>query len=107
MQTQQQQLQPSVAEQSTKVIEKPMDRVDGRAKVTGATKYAADFPVPDVAHAVTVPSTIANGRIRSIDTSAASKLPGVLTVLTHENAPKLNPVSMEHQPGKPGQTFLP
>jgi xanthine dehydrogenase YagR molybdenum-binding subunit len=72
------------------VIGKPLDRVDGRAKVTGAAKYSAEFQIPNMAHAFLVQSTIAKGRIRAIDTSAAEKSPGVLGILTHKNAPKLN-----------------
>lgn len=66
-----------------------MDRTDGRLKVTGAARYAAEFPMKNLAHAVVVRSTIARGRIQSIDTSAAEKSPGVLAVITHLNAPKL------------------
>ena len=62
-------------------------RVDGIAKVTGAAKYAAEFNVPDLAHASLVCSTIAKGRITRIDTGAATRVKGVLTVLTHENRP--------------------
>src|SRR5205085_72063 len=74
------------------VIGRPLNRVDGRLKVTGGARYAAEFPLENMAHAVLVSSTIANGRIRSFDTSAAKKVPGVLAIITHENAPKLQPV---------------
>ena len=66
-----------------------MDRVDGRLKVTGGARYSAEFPAAGLAHAVIVQSTVARGRITRIDTSAAEKVPGVLRVLTHENAPRL------------------
>ncbi|HWE04571.1 MAG TPA: xanthine dehydrogenase family protein molybdopterin-binding subunit [Tepidisphaeraceae bacterium] len=89
------------------LIGKPVDRVDGRQKVTGSARYAADFPMKDVVHAVAFQSTIARGRITGIDASHALKRPGVIAVLTHENMPRLYPVSMEHNPGRPGQTFLP
>lgn len=71
-------------------IGKPVERVDGRLKVTGGARYAAEFKVANLAHAVLVMSTIASGRIRSIDTEAALSAPGVLAVITHENAPRLN-----------------
>lgn len=71
-------------------IGKPVERVDGRLKVTGGARYAAEFKVANLAHAVLVMSTIASGRIRSIDTKAALSAPGVLAVITHENAPRLN-----------------
>jgi xanthine dehydrogenase YagR molybdenum-binding subunit len=64
-------------------------RVDGRAKVTGAAKYAAEFDAPDLAHASVVGSTIAKGSIRRIDIDAARRVPGVLAVLTHQNRPPL------------------
>ncbi len=67
----------------------PTSRIDGRAKVTGAAKYAAEVNVPDLAHASIVCSTIAKGRVAQIDTSAAMGVEGVLTVLTHENRPPM------------------
>ena len=67
----------------------PLNRVDGRLKVTGGAKYAAEFAVPDVAHAVIVTSTIAKGRVQHMDTAAAERAPGVLAVLTPQNAPRL------------------
>src|SRR2546423_7542505 len=74
------------------VVGQPLDRVDGRLKVTGGARYAADYPLENMAHAVLLSSSIANGRIKSFDTSAAEKVPGVLHIMTHENAPKLKPV---------------
>jgi xanthine dehydrogenase YagR molybdenum-binding subunit len=72
-------------------VGQPMDRVDGRLKVTGGARYSAEMPVTGVQHAVIVASTEASGRITRIDTSEAEKLPGVVKVLTHLNAPKLPP----------------
>ncbi len=71
-------------------IGRPVERVDGRLKVTGGARYAAEFKTANLAHAVLVMSTIASGRICSIDTEAALSAPGVLAVITHENAPRLN-----------------
>ena len=62
-------------------------RVDGRAKVTGAAKYAAEYDAPEIAYGSVVTSTIAKGRIARIDTSDAMRVAGVLAVLTHENRP--------------------
>lgn len=67
----------------------PMERVEGRDKVTGSAAYTADHSIPDVAHAVMVTSAIAHGRVELIDVEAAEAVPGVLTVLTHENAPRV------------------
>ena len=53
----------------------PRDRVDGRAKVTGAARYAAENNLSDLVHAVVVSAAIPAGTIRSIDTSAAKKAP--------------------------------
>jgi xanthine dehydrogenase YagR molybdenum-binding subunit len=71
------------------VIGESITRVDGRVKVMGAAKYAAEFQIPQLAYAVMVTSTIANGRIQRMDTAAAQRSPGVLTVMTPANAPKL------------------
>src|SRR5438093_9200950 len=68
---------------------KPTSRVDGRAKVTGAAQYAAEYQVADLVHGFVVSSTIARGRITRIDPAEALALPGVLQVFTHENAPRL------------------
>ena len=64
-------------------------RVDGRAKVTGAAKYAAEFNVPGLAHGSVVTSTIAKGRIARLDASQALLVAGVIDVLTHENRPRM------------------
>jgi xanthine dehydrogenase YagR molybdenum-binding subunit len=64
-------------------------RVDGRAKVTGAAKYAAEFDAPGLLHACVVASTIAKGRIARIDASEALSVDGVLDVLTHRNRPPM------------------
>ena len=66
-----------------------MSRVDGRLKVTGAAKYSAEYQVKDLSYGVLVGSTIAKGTIRSIDTKAAERAPGVLAVITHTNCPKV------------------
>ncbi|MBW4498899.1 MAG: xanthine dehydrogenase family protein molybdopterin-binding subunit [Scytonema hyalinum WJT4-NPBG1] len=67
----------------------PVDRVDGRLKVTGSATYAAEPKIENLAYAVLVQSAIANGRIRDIDTRDAERAPGVLAVVTHRNAPQL------------------
>lgn len=72
-----------------KPIGEPLSRIDGRQKVTGAARYSGDVKPPNLLHGVLVTSTVASGRIRQIDTAAALKVPGVVSVMTHENAPKL------------------
>ncbi len=69
----------------TDYIGQPTSRVDGRAKVTGAAKYAGEFNAPGLTYGVVVCSTIAKGKITAIDASAALALEGVLKVFTHEN----------------------
>jgi xanthine dehydrogenase YagR molybdenum-binding subunit len=64
-------------------------RIDGRAKVTGDAKYAAEYNFPGLAHGYVVDATIPRGRITSIDTSAALRVGGVLDVLTHEHRPPM------------------
>jgi len=64
-------------------------RVDGRPKVTGAAKYAAEFNTAGLAHASVVTSTIAKGRIALIDASEALSVAGVIDVLTHQNRPSM------------------
>ena len=66
-----------------------MSRVDGVAKVTGAAKYAVEFPVNNTAYGFIVQSEIAKGAIKMIDTSEAEKASGVIKIFTHLNAPKL------------------
>ncbi len=67
----------------------PIDRVDGRQKVTGAAKYSAEYNVPGVTYGVLISSTIAKGTIKNIDTRAAEKAPGVLAVISHLNMPAI------------------
>jgi len=70
----------------------PLNRIDGAQKVTGAAKYAYEYPLEGVTYVFPVQSTIARGRVSSIDASAARALPGVIAVLSHENAPRLAPL---------------
>ncbi|HEY3594967.1 MAG TPA: hypothetical protein VGL13_13880, partial [Polyangiaceae bacterium] len=71
------------------VVGKPFDRIDGRLKVSGKAAYSAEIRVANIAYAAVVSSTIANGRVREIDTRGAERAPGVLAVLTPQNTPKL------------------
>ena len=67
------------------VIGAELPRIDGPLKTTGRAQYAADFSFPNMAYAIPVCATIANGRIRSLDTSVAEAMSGVLLVLRHGN----------------------
>src|ERR1700722_12369072 len=67
-------------------IGKPTERYDGPAKAMGKGKYTADINLPGMLYARLVDATIPHGRILSIDTSAAEKLPGVRAVHVIEHA---------------------
>jgi xanthine dehydrogenase YagR molybdenum-binding subunit len=71
------------------MIGQPIDRLDGRLKVTGGARYAAEYRVPNVVHAVLVQSTIAAGSIAGFDLQDAKGMPGVLAIITPDNAGKL------------------
>ena len=79
----------------------PLDRLDGRAKVTGSAPFSAEYPVADLHHAALAHSTISKGVIKSINTSAAEGAPGVIKVITHLNAPAMKvpkPMSAQGEP---------
>src|SRR3954471_20741526 len=74
-----------------KVVGQPVDRIDGPLKTTGTAPYAYDRHdvIANQAYGYIVPSAIAKGRITSIDLAAAKAAPGVIAIVTHENAGKL------------------
>jgi xanthine dehydrogenase YagR molybdenum-binding subunit len=74
---------------ANKLLGDPVDRVDGPRKVSGAAPYPSDVTLPDLVHAALVQSTIAAGTISRIDAGVAEAAPGVLAVITYENAPAL------------------
>src|SRR6202035_4661112 len=69
------------------IVGKPLDRVDGRLKVTGGARYAYEMQ-QNTLYGFVVEASIGKGTIKSIDTRAAEKAPGVVLVLTHRNAPE-------------------
>lgn len=77
-------------ENRRRLIGEATSRIDGRLKVTGAANYATDHKIPNLAYAVIFKSETAAGTISEIDSSAAEQSAGVLAVITHKNAPKLN-----------------
>lgn len=71
---------------TTQYIGQAVSRVDGRAKVTGMAKYAAEFNTDTgITYGYVLSSSIAKGKITAIDTRQALALKGVLQVFTHEN----------------------
>jgi xanthine dehydrogenase YagR molybdenum-binding subunit len=94
----------------TAAIGQPIERVDGRAKVTGAGRYSADAAPSRVAYTVVVGARVASGRVSAIDVREAERAPGVLAILTHRNLPKVAvPKLFPSLFGRaaPGQTFFP
>ena len=81
------------------IVGKPLDRVDGPPKVTGTATYAYEYKEPDgITYGYLVPSAIAKGRIATLDTAVAEKMPGVVAVLTYRNAPKQGKESQQVSP---------
>ena len=95
----------------TAAIGQPLERVDGRAKVTGAGRYSAEIAMPEAVYALMIGAEVPSGRISSIDTGEAERSEGVLAVLTHANLekiaaqPPLLPSLWNH--AAPGMTFFP
>ena len=78
-------------EHSHGLIGAPISRLDGPLKVRGAARFAAEVPVDGLVYAALAHSTVARGRLRTLDTSAAEAAPGVVLVMTHRNAPRMKP----------------
>lgn len=76
---------------TTHAIGTPLDRLGGPPKVQGLARYAYEQPVERPAYLYPLQATIAAGRVSGLDAGAATALPGVLAVLSHENAPRLAP----------------
>jgi xanthine dehydrogenase YagR molybdenum-binding subunit len=70
-------------------IGQPLTRVDGRTKVTGRARYAADFNQPDQLYAVIVSATVGLGRVTGVESTEVERMPGVVALITHSNAQKL------------------
>lgn len=69
------------------IVGKPLDRIDGRLKVTGGARYAYETQ-QDALYGFVVEASIAKGRIVSIETLEAERSPGVKLILTYRDAPK-------------------
>ena len=72
------------------VIGTPVSRLDGPLKVRGGAQFAAEVPLDGLVYAALAYATIARGRIVTLDTVAAEDAPGVVLVMTHHNAPRMN-----------------
>ena len=73
----------------TRSIGQPLARLEGRAKVTGAARYAWEHELADPLYVCPVQATIARGSVASMDIEAARALAGVVAIVTHENAAKI------------------
>jgi xanthine dehydrogenase YagR molybdenum-binding subunit len=91
----------------SKIIGTSVSRKDGRAKVTGSATYAAEHQIPGLVYGYLVTATIANGRIRSIDTGVAKRSPGVIAVFTHHNVPTIFKPANDWQASKISEARLP
>ncbi|WP_372391388.1 xanthine dehydrogenase family protein molybdopterin-binding subunit [Xanthomonas sp. NCPPB 3582] len=104
-------LTPPVADRGTgfRPTGTGVPRIDGRAKVTGQARYAAEWPVPDLAYGVVVSSSIAKGTIVGFDLAAARAVPGVLEIVTHENRPHMRGMDLFYKDmtAPPGSPFRP
>lgn len=74
---------------STRALGASRTRAEARLKVTGEARYAFEQPLDRIAYGWIVGATVARGTITAIDVEPARAAPGVLDVLTHENAPRL------------------
>jgi xanthine dehydrogenase YagR molybdenum-binding subunit len=83
----------------TELVGRAIDRVDGRAKVTGAARYAADNQIPGLLHGFLVLGTVARGEVTAIDTSAALAVSGVVAVYTHRDMPRLSSIGFPYPKG--------
>jgi xanthine dehydrogenase YagR molybdenum-binding subunit len=93
---------------SATLIGQPLTRIDGRLKVTGGAKYAAEFARPKLVYGALIQSAIANGRAANIDVSTAKSAPGVIAILTRENAPQFKPYPDNlTKNGAPGENRVP
>ncbi len=85
-----------------------MSRVDGPVKVRGAARFAAEVPAEGLLYATPVHSRIARGRITVLDTTIAEAAPGVGLVMTHRNAPPMEPPAVYNSnPRAAGASSLP
>ncbi|NTE02046.1 xanthine dehydrogenase family protein molybdopterin-binding subunit [Agrobacterium tumefaciens] len=94
---------------TNKTVGKPISRLEGKLKVTGTAKYAAEYDVHNLLYGYVVNSTITKGKILSIDVSKALALPGVTEILSHENRTKLAWFDLQYtdMDAPPGTVFKP
>jgi xanthine dehydrogenase YagR molybdenum-binding subunit len=72
-----------------KNVSQSIDRVDGKLKVTGRARYSGDHSLPGLCYGYLLQSSIAKGKIQSMDVSAAKNSPGVIAIFTPFNPLKI------------------
>ncbi len=82
-------------------------RADARVKVTGSARYPSDVPVANPAFACLTTSAIALGSIRAINLDEARAVPGVLEILTYQNADVVKPIKTSSEGGQAGSSIVP
>jgi xanthine dehydrogenase YagR molybdenum-binding subunit len=82
-------------------------RADARVKVTGSARYPSDVPVANPAFACLTTSAIALGSIRAFNLDEARAVPGVLEILTHQNANVVKPIKTSSEGGQAGSSIVP
>lgn len=76
------------------LIGKPVSRVDGPLKVRGAARFAAEIPAEGLLYAALAYSSVARATMTGLDVAAAEACPGVVLVMTHRNAPPMQPMPL-------------
>lgn len=90
------------------IIGADVTRIDAGLKVTGGARYGVEYALENMAWGVGVPSTVGAGKIVSINSAEAEKMPGVLAVLHHGNAQKLyRPAGSFEENSRPGESRPP
>ena len=94
---------------SHKYVGRPVDRVDGFAKVTGQAKYAAEHATESLLYGFVISSDATKGRIMKFETDKAKKLEGVVEIFSHKNRPSLAWFNKSYgdQDEAPGEHFRP
>ena len=80
---------PWPANDNLKIIGKPVSRIDGYDKVSGTAVYTFDINLPRMAQARILRSAVPHAKIKKIDTGKAESLPGVLGILSSNNAQEI------------------
>ena len=88
---------------------KPLNRLEGNAKVTGAARYAGEYAAPDLLYGYVVTSRITKGRIKKIDTAQAKAWEGVIAIFSHVNRPDVAKLDLKYTDldAPPGVVFKP